>query len=115
MSEPLEQRIRALEDIQAITEVLYRYAHHIDRGELDEFLEIFTPDLRYRVRMRNLAGGFDDMTSFTGREALRQFAQMVYQSIWGPGKSGQVNVISQPVITRSGVFPVSTNGTDLRL
>ena len=102
MAEGLEERIGRLEDIQAITEVLYRYAHHIDRGELDDFLEIFTPDLRYRVRMRNLEGGFDDKADFTGRDALRQFAQMVYQSIWGPGKSGQVNVITQPLITWNG-------------
>lgn len=99
MSEGLEERISRLEDTQAITEVLYRYAHHIDRGEIDDFLEIFVPDLRYRVRMRNLEGGFDDRVDFTGRARLRQFAEMVYQSIWGPSRSGQVNVITQPLIT----------------
>jgi len=102
MPEGLEERIKRLEDIQAITETLYRYAHHIDRGEVEELLDVFVPDLRYRVRKRSVEGGFEEMMDFSGAEAFRQFAQSVYQRISMPPKSGQVNVTTQPIITIDG-------------
>lgn len=52
--------------------------------------------------MRNIEGGLDDKMEFTGRDKFRQFAEMVYQSISAPGKSGQVNVTTQPLIDLAG-------------
>jgi hypothetical protein len=52
--------------------------------------------------MRNPAGGLDDKGQFSGRDRIREFAQMVYKSSWEPGKSGQVNVIASPLISLDG-------------
>lgn len=103
MPSGLEDRVRRLEDIQAITEVLYRYAHYIDRGQFDDLIDLFVPDANFRVRKRSLQGGFEpDMVNFTGRDNIRPFAEGVYKHISVPPRSGQVNIISQPAITLDG-------------
>ncbi len=39
-----EDRLRHLEDKQAITEVLYAYCAHLDRMDLDALAALFTAD-----------------------------------------------------------------------
>ena len=48
----LEQRLRRLEDKEAVLETLTRYAWTIDHGPDDEWLELFTDDAVVEIRYR---------------------------------------------------------------
>jgi 3-phenylpropionate/cinnamic acid dioxygenase small subunit len=63
----LEERLSRLEDERAIMVTLYRYGDALDHGDRDEFLDCFTPDAEYEVRMRlDSSNGF----TFEGPEQL---------------------------------------------
>src|SRR5215212_1434420 len=69
----LEHRIRALEDIEAIKRLKYRYADACDRGyDADELADLFTEDA---VWDGGLFGRYE------GRETIRQFFQGVSSEI----------------------------------
>ena len=69
----LERRIRALEDIEAIKRLKYRYADACDRGyDADALADLFTEDA---VWDGGLFGRYE------GREAIRQFFQGVSSEI----------------------------------
>jgi 3-phenylpropionate/cinnamic acid dioxygenase small subunit len=48
----LTARIEALEEQQAILDLLYRYGHAIDYGLEDEWVDCFTPDGAFDMRHR---------------------------------------------------------------
>ncbi len=58
----LEDRIRRLEDEQAIAQLRARYCHLLDDRHWDEFVELFTED-----------GRFSGLETVQGRPALRAF------------------------------------------
>jgi len=58
----LEDRIRRLEDEQAIAQLRGRYCHLLDDRLLDDFVALFTED-----------GQFSGLESVQGRPALREF------------------------------------------
>jgi 3-phenylpropionate/cinnamic acid dioxygenase small subunit len=88
------ERLQRLEDKQAITEVLYAYAHHIDHGEREAWLDLFTETAIYRASVRRETGPeLDDVVHVSGRDGLRQFI-----ANFRPGGSTQSNFISQPLI-----------------
>src|SRR5580658_7574440 len=63
----LGERLSRLEDERAIMETLYRYGDALDHGDRDEFMDCFTPDAEYEVRMRlDSSNGF----TFEGPEQL---------------------------------------------
>jgi 3-phenylpropionate/cinnamic acid dioxygenase small subunit len=63
----LGDRLARLEDERAIAATLYRYGDALDHGDRGEFLDCFTPDAHYEVRMRiDSANGF----TFDGHEQL---------------------------------------------
>jgi ketosteroid isomerase-like protein len=96
-------RLRTLEDQNAIANVLFSYAHFIDRGEVDQLVDLFTPDARFRARVMLPSGEFDkDMIDISGREALRAFGARIFRNNTTPPNEGQVNVVSQPLITVEG-------------
>ncbi len=69
----LERRIRALEDIEAIKRLKYRYADACDRGyDADALADLFTEDA---VWDGGLFGRYE------GREAIRQFFRGVSSEI----------------------------------
>lgn len=68
--ESLASRLRRLEDERDVVRVLYRYAHGLDYGPQEEFLDVFAPDgVWRRVEMRLPA------RSFTGIGGLTQMYQ----------------------------------------
>lgn len=61
----LERRIQALEDVEAIKRLKYRYWRHLDRKEWDEIAQCFTPDATVSYG--------DGRYRFTGVEAIVRF------------------------------------------
>jgi ketosteroid isomerase-like protein len=59
---PLEERIRRLEDAEAIRALDARYCRLLDEADWPAFVALFTPD-----------GTFDGLSRATGREALLTF------------------------------------------
>src|ERR1700736_2397001 len=65
--EDLGDQLARLLDERAIVATLYRYGDALDQGDRDEFLECFTTDAEYVVRMRlNSSNGF----TYEGHEQL---------------------------------------------
>jgi 3-phenylpropionate/cinnamic acid dioxygenase small subunit len=63
----LRAQLARFEAERAIVATLYRYGDALDQGDRDEFLDCFTPDAEYEVRMRlDSANGF----SYQGHEQL---------------------------------------------
>jgi len=85
----LERRVRALEDVEAIKRLKYRYADACDRGyDADALAELFTEDA---VWDGGLFGRYE------GREAIRQFFQGVSSDI-----TFAMHYMMNPIITVNG-------------
>src|SRR5437899_956515 len=54
----LEARLQVLEDERAILQTLHQYGHAMDYGPDADFVDCFTPDGVWDVRMRRSATGF---------------------------------------------------------
>jgi ketosteroid isomerase-like protein len=66
----LRGQLARLEDERAIVATLYRYGDALDHGDRDEFLDCFTPNAEYVVRMRlDSSNGL----IFEGHEQLRAY------------------------------------------
>jgi len=64
--EPLEARVARLEDDREILRTLHGYAHAIDYGDVDAWVDCFAEDALFEVRGRI-------QYSIRGRAALREF------------------------------------------
>jgi hypothetical protein len=62
----IEARLQVLEDEQAILRTLHRYGHAMDYGPDAEFVDCFTDEGVWEVRMRRSGGGF----ACRGREEI---------------------------------------------
>lgn len=66
MSDDLERRLRRLEDERSILDTLYAYAHSLDYGHRDEWLDCWTADATMHWPHRSftghgeIGGAFDD-------------------------------------------------------
>ena len=74
MSDPagFEARLRALEEPQEILRTMYQYAHALDYGARDEFLDCFTDDGVWTNRFRQQEGA-PASSYYEGRTGLGQF------------------------------------------
>ena len=77
-TDALSERLQALEDERAILETLHQYGHSMDYGPDAEFVDCFTPDGLWDVRMRKSPDGSfqcrghsEIETSLSGQSALR--------------------------------------------
>lgn len=85
----LERRIRALEDIEAIKQLKYRYADACDRGyDSDTLADLFTLDAIWEG---DLFGRYE------GREAIREFFRGVPANI-----PFAVHYMTNPIISVDG-------------
>jgi hypothetical protein len=55
-SDELAKRLQVLEDERAILQTLHQYGHSMDYGPDSEFVDCFTPDGTWDVRMRKSSG-----------------------------------------------------------
>jgi 3-phenylpropionate/cinnamic acid dioxygenase small subunit len=74
----LVARVEALEEQQAILDLLYRYGHAIDYGLEGEWVDCFTPDgafdMRHRFSGPSAVGPWESADRrLEGHEALRRF------------------------------------------
>ncbi len=89
-------RLQALEDIRAIEQVVYGYAYHIDSGEADAWMDLFTDPWILDIQMLRPDGGRDDHASIRGYDALKAHITNFKFT------NAQSNVISQPVVQLDG-------------
>jgi uncharacterized protein (TIGR02246 family) len=89
----LEGSLRELMDERAIVKALYRYAHGLDYGPEEEFVDVFTPDGSWR----RLPGRRPERI-FAGREAL---AQMFRDHVHAP-EYYHKHVVANPDVDVSG-------------
>ena len=87
----LSERLQALEDERAILQTLYRYGHSMDYGPDADFVDCFTPEGVWDIRMRKSpAGSFqcrghDEITaSLAGQTAVRAPAIYVKHLVMDP-------------------------------
>ena len=70
-TDSMSERLQALEDERAILETLYQYGHAMDYGPDADFVDCFTPDGLWDVRMRKLPdGSFETDRVSVGRDGL---------------------------------------------
>jgi hypothetical protein len=84
------RRLQVLEDERAILNTLYRYAHCIDYGLQDEWVDLFTEDGVYHRRGPNIR--------HEGREELRKF---IPTHTHAPQRYHK-HVMVEPIITLNG-------------
>jgi hypothetical protein len=95
----LAQRLRALEDEKAILATIHQFGHAMDGGEHERWVDCFTPDATYDVRVgAQSAATSDRSSSTTGAEALRAFAESRSPS---PASVAR-HLVVEPVIEISG-------------
>ena len=77
-SDGVSERLQALEDERAILRTLYQYGHAMDYGPDVDFVDCFTPDGVWDVRMRSSAaasfqcrGRGEIEASLAGQTAMR--------------------------------------------
>jgi len=96
----LEARIKELEDIEAIKQLMWNYTYALDYGELDKVLDNFLDDAKFQVRMRAgeqtglLVGTYD------GKENIRGLYSSVLpqKDVYPAG----AHLIVNPVVTVEG-------------
>jgi hypothetical protein len=77
LSDGVLERLQALEDERAILRTLYQYGHAMDNGPDGDFVDCFTPEGVWDVRMRISSGAFqcrghgEIEASLAGQTAMR--------------------------------------------
>lgn len=104
----LEDRVRRLEDREAITELLYEYGYRLDERDWEGWADLFTEDGE---------GDFEGWGTATGRDELVEFGRDVV----GANFEYSAHVTHNPVVDVDGdrasarryleVFYVLTDGT----
>ena len=97
----LEARIRMLEDIEAIKQLMWDYTYCLDYGELDEVLDKFLDDAKMEVRMRGAEEG--KLAALEGRYEGKEAIKGLFGSVL-PEKDrfSFAHLIVNPVVTVEG-------------
>ncbi len=96
MTGAIERRLRALEDERAILATMYQYAHALDYGERDAFLDCFTETATWVSRRQDPTNML--VGSYTGWAALGGFFD---RHTHAPGTYHK-HLLAEPRITLSG-------------
>ena len=67
LDEELPARIRRLEDLEAIRQVFVDYGHHLDRGDLEAYAELFAEDGEVLLGPMGRARGRAEIRELMGR------------------------------------------------
>lgn len=95
MAQGLEERLRVLEDIEAIKKLRATYCYLVDAGvagdasKLDELLDLFTDDARAE---------YGDYGIYEGKESIRQFFKELIPAVL----SYSAHMVHNPVIEVEG-------------
>lgn len=93
MSDEMERVLRELVDERAVVKALYGYAHGLDYGPEEQFVDVFTPDGSWRRRP-----GRRPERQFSGRDAI---TQMYRDHVHAP-EYYHKHVVANPVVEVSG-------------
>ncbi len=93
-------RLRLLEDERAILRTLYLYAHYLDAGRDEDWLDLFTEDAVLDVR-RRVAGGTNKPHRHSGKDALRAFVT-AHSKTAAPPAAFDKHFYSSPLIVVEG-------------
>ena len=94
------ERLRLLEDERAILRSLHLYAHYLDSGRDDDWLDLFTDDAVLDVR-RRVTGGVNQPHRHVGKDELRKFV-VEHSKRAAPPASYDKHLYSSPLITVDG-------------
>lgn len=97
----LEARIRKIEDVEAIKQLMWNYSYWLDYGEFDKVIDCFTDDAKLDVQTRGELGKDDATLNYAceGREAIRDFYNLVRH---GKDRFSASHLILNPVVAVEG-------------
>jgi ketosteroid isomerase-like protein len=117
-AEPLEERLRVVEDRLAIEQVLMRYAAALNTDDADTFVSLFTTDATFELRRQTGEPPF--LGPFKGRDALRKQwfpdapASTVAAMRFGPMRhvttNYEIDVVGDTATVRAFFIEVVSNG-----
>jgi hypothetical protein len=86
----IEQRLRTLEDLAAIRDLVQSYGYHLDRGNWSEYAELFAADGQLRL----------GPVRADGREEIERVAREQLGAMFNPGSDALhlVHLIGEPRI-----------------
>jgi len=96
----LEARIRMIEDIEAIKELMWDYTYRLDYGDVDGVVDKFLDDAKFQVRMRAgeqkglLVGRYDGKDNIRALYTIAHQERDVYPA--------SAHVIANPVVKVEG-------------
>jgi hypothetical protein len=84
-TEELERRVRALEDREAIRELIARYSFEVDCGDPPEWGSVFSADVEMEAGKLGVSRGLDEIERRFSRaehlDAIRQGSQHSYSNL----------------------------------
>ena len=98
--EDLERRVKRLEDIEAIRDLMWNYTYCLDYGDVQGVVDRFQDDAKFQVRMRageqkgRLVGRYDGKENISALYAVAHQKEDVYPA--------SAHVITNPVVTVEG-------------
>ncbi len=97
----LETRIRRLEDIEEIKQLMFNYTYWLDYGEQDKALDCFAENARIDIRMRGGAKEGEDSFEIEceGEESIRNFYNLI---VHDKDRFSASHLILNPVVTVEG-------------
>lgn len=97
----LEARIRKLEDVEAIKQLMWNYTYWLDYGEFDKVIDCFTDDAKLDLQTRGVLAKDEPALNYAceGKEAIRDFYNLVRHT---KDRFTASHLILNPVITVEG-------------
>ena len=99
--EELEARVRRLEDVEAIKQLMWNYTYWLDYGEFEKMIDCFTDDAKLDVRTRGEPGEGEAALNYAcqGKQALWEFYNLVRHE---KDRFSASHLILNPVVTVDG-------------
>ncbi len=110
----IEERLRRLEDIDAINQLRARYCHLLDERAWDAFIDLFTPDATFKGLAE--ASGHDELRIFFGEtvprlgEGFWHFCTNATVDVAGDEATGRVSM--EYLSVKSGISYVAAGHYD---
>ena len=88
----IEKRVQALEDIEQIKQLHYRYIYALNDGQYDEIIDMFAEDM--------IEDGFPRGEKRTGKKEIAEVYRAMEEG--ARGKLRHTTIVAQPVISVEG-------------
>lgn len=97
----LEARIRKLEDVEAIKQLMWNYSYWLDYGDFDKVIDCFTDNAKLDMQTRGDVAKDEAVLNYTceGKGAIQEFYNLVRHT---RDRFSASHLILNPVITVEG-------------